>query len=70
MSNISNPLSISNIAWDIKQDDLVGNLLKNLDVKYIDIAPSKYILNFYKVSKNFFHYNTQLVFSQYFSGCL
>lgn len=51
MSNISNPLSISNIAWDIKQDDLVGNLLKNLDVKYIDIAPSKYILNFYKVSK-------------------
>ena len=27
-------------------------------------------LNFYKVSKNFFHYNTQLVFSQYFLGCL
>lgn len=35
-------ISISNIAWDPKQDDDVATLLKKYGVKHIDIAPPKY----------------------------
>lgn len=35
-------ISISNIAWDPKQDREIATLLNQYAVKYIDIAPSKY----------------------------
>lgn len=35
-------LAISNIAWDIEQDDLVAELLINHNINAIDIAPTKY----------------------------
>ena len=39
-------LSISNIAWDAKDDLKVAQILNKHDVKYIDIAPSKYFKDF------------------------
>lgn len=42
----SKQLSISNIAWDVKDDLKVAKILNMHDVKYIDIAPSKYFQNF------------------------
>ena len=39
-------LSISNIAWDVKDDLKVADILNKHDVKYIDLAPSKYFNNF------------------------
>jgi sugar phosphate isomerase/epimerase len=35
-------LSISNIAWDVEEDEAVAALLKRYAVDAIDIAPSKY----------------------------
>lgn len=35
-------LAISNIAWDIAEDEAVASLLKNYQVDAIDIAPGKY----------------------------
>ena len=35
-------LAISNIAWDIAEDEAVASLLKKYQVDAIDIAPSKY----------------------------
>ena len=35
-------ISISNIAWDIAQDDEVARVLNDYDVHFIDIAPPKY----------------------------
>jgi len=35
-------LAISNIAWDIHEDDAVSRLLKKFSVDAIDIAPGKY----------------------------
>ncbi|TJZ78761.1 sugar phosphate isomerase/epimerase family protein [Chitiniphilus eburneus] len=35
-------LAISNIAWDISEDDDVVQLLKKFDVDAIDVAPGKY----------------------------
>ncbi|WP_342066098.1 sugar phosphate isomerase/epimerase [Achromobacter kerstersii] len=35
-------LSISNIAWDISEDDAVAELLNRYQIDAIDIAPSKY----------------------------
>lgn len=35
-------ISISNIAWDIEEDDLVAELLSKYRVDAIDIAPGKY----------------------------
>lgn len=35
-------LAISNIAWDIKDDESVVNLLNRFNVSAIDIAPGKY----------------------------
>lgn len=46
MAQLKNPLSISNIAWDVGLDKNVGQLLNNLGVHFIDIAPSKYFKNF------------------------
>ena len=35
-------LAISNIAWDISEDEEIATLLKKYDVDAIDIAPGKY----------------------------
>lgn len=35
-------LAISNIAWDIAEDEVVASLLKKYEVDAIDIAPGKY----------------------------
>ncbi len=35
-------LAISNIAWDVLEDDHVAQLLAEFDIDAIDIAPSKY----------------------------
>lgn len=35
-------LAISNIAWDVTEDEAVASLLKNYQVDAIDIAPGKY----------------------------
>lgn len=35
-------LAISNIAWDVSEDENIANLLKQHDVDAIDIAPGKY----------------------------
>ena len=35
-------LAISNIAWDIAEDEAVASLLKKYEVDAIDIAPGKY----------------------------
>ena len=39
-------LCISNIAWDAKDDLKVAQILNKHDVKYIDLAPSKYFKDF------------------------
>lgn len=39
-------LSISNIAWDVKDDFKVAEILNKHEVKYIDLAPSKYFKDF------------------------
>lgn len=46
---IKNPLSISNIAWNIESDDEVAEILGAMGITYIDIAPSKYFRNFFEV---------------------
>lgn len=38
-------LSISNIAWNVADDDKVAELLVSLNVSYIDTAPGKYFLD-------------------------
>lgn len=38
-------ISISNIAWDIAEDDAVAELLREFSVNAIDIAPGKYFDN-------------------------
>ena len=43
-------LSISNIAWDVKDDIKVAQILNKHDVKYIDLAPSKYFKDFKEAS--------------------
>lgn len=43
-------LSISNIAWDVKDDLKVAQILNKHDVKYIDLAPSKYFKDFKEAS--------------------
>lgn len=35
-------LSISNIAWDVKEDEAVAKLLQSFSVNAIDVAPGKY----------------------------
>jgi len=35
-------ISISNIAWDVAQDDDVAKVLNDYAVPHIDIAPPKY----------------------------
>jgi D-psicose/D-tagatose/L-ribulose 3-epimerase len=35
-------LSISNIAWDVVEDDAVASLLSELSIDAIDVAPGKY----------------------------
>ncbi len=61
-------LSISNIAWPLTLERQVLNLLNKSNLKYIDIAPSKYFSNLKDVShheieslKNYFSsYNIEL----------
>lgn len=50
MNNLNNALSISNIAWDPELDNKVGAILQEQEVKFIDVAPSKYFKNFYETS--------------------
>lgn len=38
-------ISISNIAWDINIDKKIISILKRKNVRYIDIAPTKYFQN-------------------------
>ncbi|MGV8894714.1 MAG: sugar phosphate isomerase/epimerase family protein [Burkholderiaceae bacterium] len=35
-------LAISNIAWDVSEDELIGQLLQRYDIDAIDVAPGKY----------------------------
>jgi sugar phosphate isomerase/epimerase len=35
-------ISISNIGWNADEDDAIGQLLVELGIRYIDVAPSKY----------------------------
>ncbi|MEY8409477.1 TIM barrel protein [Parasutterella excrementihominis] len=46
---IKNPLSISNIAWNVETDDEVAEILGAMGITYIDIAPSKYFRDFFDV---------------------
>jgi D-psicose/D-tagatose/L-ribulose 3-epimerase len=39
-------LAVSNIAWDINQDNLIVDLLGNYSIDAIDIAPGKYFPDF------------------------
>ncbi|RPA68434.1 sugar phosphate isomerase/epimerase [Cyclobacteriaceae bacterium YHN15] len=39
-------LSISNIAWDVAEDEKIAELLAFYGVKFIDIAPGKYFWDF------------------------
>lgn len=43
-------LSISNIAWNVADDDKVAKLLNSLKVSYIDTAPGKYFLDIKNVT--------------------
>ncbi|EJN23474.1 sugar phosphate isomerase/epimerase [Pseudomonas sp. GM79] len=38
-------IAISNIAWDISEDEAIGQLLQTLDIDAIDVAPGKYFPN-------------------------
>lgn len=38
-------IAISNIAWDVEEDQLVAQLLAKYDIDAIDIAPGKYFPN-------------------------
>ena len=42
-------LSISNIAWESRYDSEVASLLYNKGIRYVDIAPTKYIKDFSKI---------------------
>ncbi|MEO8408655.1 MAG: TIM barrel protein [Oxalobacteraceae bacterium] len=35
-------LAISNIAWDVSEDELIGQLLQRYGIDAIDVAPGKY----------------------------
>ena len=35
-------LSVSNIAWDVEEDDAVAGVLRDLGVDQVDLAPGKY----------------------------
>lgn len=39
-------IAISNIAWNITEDEKVAELLKAYDIDAIDVAPAKYFSNF------------------------
>lgn len=39
-------LSISNIAWEVDDDENVASLLQELGIEHIDLAPGKYIKDF------------------------
>lgn len=43
-------LSISNIAWDVEEDEEVAALLRNHGVDMVDIAPTKYFADISNVS--------------------
>ncbi|MAM88361.1 MAG: xylose isomerase [unclassified Hahellaceae] len=43
-------LSISNIAWDPQEDDIIASLLTRHDVDAIDVAPGKYFPNPFSAS--------------------
>jgi len=45
-------LAISNIAWDIEEDDSIAPLLTRLGIDAIDVAPTKYFPDLYAVSDN------------------
>ena len=40
-------LSISNIAWEVGEDEKVASLLQELSIDHIDLAPGKYIKDFH-----------------------
>ena len=40
-------LSISNIAWEVGDDEQVASLLQELGIDHIDLAPGKYIKDFH-----------------------
>ncbi|CNK46469.1 sugar phosphate isomerase/epimerase family protein [Yersinia alsatica] len=45
-------LAISNIAWDIVEDDSVASLLEKYEINAIDIAPGKYFSDPKRASKD------------------
>jgi sugar phosphate isomerase/epimerase len=40
-------LSISNIAWEVGDDETVASVLQELGIEHIDLAPGKYIEDFH-----------------------
>ena len=38
-------ISVSNIAWDSNFDESVSSMLFQEQIKYIDLAPTKYVEN-------------------------
>lgn len=48
-------ISISNLAWDVNEDDAILSLLKEYNVDAIDIAPGKYFPNPYTTTKKEIH---------------
>ena len=44
-------ISISNIAWDVREDIQISTILNNLGIDSIDIAPSKYFSDINKTSE-------------------
>lgn len=45
-------LSISNIAWEVSQDELIAELLTKFGVAAIDVAPTKYFPNIATVTRD------------------
>lgn len=47
-------ISISNLAWDVEDDQIIKNILKEKKINTIDIVPSKYFKKFNKYELNKF----------------
>jgi len=45
-------LAISNIAWDISEDETIGKLLARFNINAIDVAPAKYFSDIINVADN------------------
>lgn len=44
-------LSISNIAWDIKEEENIASLMQQMEIKGLEIAPSKIVSDISKINE-------------------